>query len=218
MSHDSEPRAAGPSPTIRALLDPEDPLARVELRVRTLHRQVGAVAIVLLAAAAGALAGRSEAVAVALAAAVVLGFLLLALWSALSARRERAVGLIAEGRATLPLAPVQRELARLTDPGLASALARSLESLRREADVTSRARWHSVPLYVPSVIRAADDEIVKMIGTLRDSRPGPVVVARVERLLCGPASPLYGGDARALREELHRIRFTAGLRRAGRFG
>jgi DNA-binding NarL/FixJ family response regulator len=38
MSHNSEPRAADPSQTVRALLDPEHPLARVELRVRALHR------------------------------------------------------------------------------------------------------------------------------------------------------------------------------------
>ena len=211
MPHIPRPRATGRPDAAQAILDPQHPLARVEVRVRALRRQALAVVAALLTGGGAALAGATEALALVLAAAVVLAFLLVALWSALTARRERAVGLIAEGRAMLPLETVQRERARLTDPNLVRALAQSLESMRREAD---GGRWLSVPLYVPSVIRAADEEIARTIGTLRGEWPGPVAIARAERLLTGPDSPLYGADARMLCEELRRIRFLASRPRA----
>jgi hypothetical protein len=213
MSHIPRPRAAGRPDAAQAVLDPQHPLARVESRVRALRRQALAVLVALSTGGGAAVAGATEALAVVLAAAVVLAFLLVALWSAATARRERAVGLIAEGRATLPLPTVQRERARLTDPDCVRALARSLESLRREV---AEAKWLSLPLYVPSVIREADEEIAETIGTLRDERPGPVAAARAEQLLTGADSPLYGADARILREELRRIRFAATLRPASR--
>jgi hypothetical protein len=211
MSHIPRPRAAGRPDAAQAILDPQHPLARVEVRVRALRRQALAVVVALATGGVAALAGATEALAVVLAAGVVLAFLLVALWSALTSRRERAVGLIAEGRAMLPLPTVQRERARLTDPDRVRALAQSLESMRREVD---DGRWLSLPLYVPSVIRAADEEIARTIGTLRDEGPGPVAVARAERLLTGPDSPLYGADVRILCEELRRIRFVASMPRS----
>jgi hypothetical protein len=65
-------------------------------------------------------------------------------------------------------------------------------------------------LYVRSVIRQVDDELAQTAELLRDGDPEPSAVARIERLLGGALSPLYGEDGRRLREELNRIRF--GLR------
>jgi hypothetical protein len=61
---------------------------------------------------------------------------------------------------------------------------------------------------VPGVIRAADAELATTVRALC-ARPDASTVARVERLLCGASSPLYGEDARRLREELTRIHFRA---------
>ena len=61
---------------------------------------------------------------------------------------------------------------------------------------------------MPGVIRAADAELATTVRVL-SARPDASTVARVERLLCGASSPLYGKDARRLREELTRIHFIA---------
>ena len=203
-SHASEPSHVPPP-----VVGPEHPLAKAEARVRTLRGQAAAVGAVIGASAVGALAGVAQLVAVVASAAMVQVLLLVLLAAATATRRDRAVELIAGGRSSLPLEVVRRERARLTDPRRVRALASSLDTLRRDAD---RCPWRAPSIYVPSTIMAVDAEIARTVAALRDGRPGPVAMARAERLLGGPASPLYGDDVRALREALHRIRFAARLR------
>jgi hypothetical protein len=190
-------------------VESDPPLATAETRVQRRRCQVAAVGAVLAGAGAGALAGATHLLPVAVAAAVVLLALVLLLASARAARRDRAVEVIAGGRDSLPVDIVQRERARLNDPRRVNDLVRSLDSMRREA--TSASRYASVapPLYVPSTIRAAATDIDRTVAALDENRPGPVAAARVERLLVAPGSPLYGADVRALQEALHRIRFEA---------
>jgi hypothetical protein len=201
-------RASRTRPELPAV-EPDHPLARAEAGVHRRRCQVTAVGAVLAVAGAGVLAGATQLLPVAVAAAAVLLALLVLLASATAARRDRAIEVIAGGRDLLPVDIVQRERARLADPRRANDLVRSLERLRREATSASRGATITPPLYVRATVRAAAADIARTVAALRESRPGPVAIARVERLLVAPGSPLYGADVRALREALHRIRFEA---------
>jgi hypothetical protein len=66
----------------------------------------------------------------------------------------------------------------------------------------------SRPLYVPAVIRALDAELAATVRVLC-ARPDATTVGRIERLLGGASSPLYGDDTRRVREDLARIHFGA---------
>ncbi len=177
--------------------------------MEVLRRQAAAVGVLLgvigLALAAGAIA-----VPALLIAAVVEGRLLVCLAVVGGRRRDAALDLISAGRGGLPVAAVQRERARLLDERHLAALARSLEALRREAAAPYRDRPIERPLHSPSTIRQVDGDLECMIALLCDPRPGPAVVARIERLLGNEMSPLYGDDVRRLREELRSIMFTGG--------
>jgi hypothetical protein len=191
-----------------ATLGREHPLARAEERLGWLRRQALVVAVTLVGSAIGLVAGIEQLGAALPAAALVL--VVLATWIvvAVGAIRERALELIAEGRDALPLAAVRRECARLASPRRVLDLARSLDELRREARRPRRSLV--APLYVPAVIRESDAEIARLAGLLRSGRTEPAALARIERLLSGARSPLYGADGRRLREELRRIHFALG--------
>jgi hypothetical protein len=122
--------------------------------------------------------------------------------------RERALELIATGRGALPLASVRRRGDRLLRPCHVHGLAEAIQALRREARCPYRCHPGRRPLYVPANIRALDAELATTARLLR-ARPDVTTVARIERLLCGETSPLYGDDPRRLREELMRIHFGA---------
>jgi hypothetical protein len=57
------------------------------------------------------------------------------------------------------------------------------------------------------VIAAASADLIDIAGLLRGSPSSARGVAAAHRLVTNGGSPLYGGDARALRSELRRIRF-----------
>jgi hypothetical protein len=204
---------AGIRPSVRVsaaedALGREHPLARAEERVRWLSGQVAAVGILLIGSVAGVLLGAGDLRPIAFVAAGVQVLLLVALSAANAARRERAIDLIAAGRSGLPLAAVQHERTRLADPRRALRLARSLDSLRKEARRAYRERPLHLPLYAPSVIRAVDGDLARIASVLRSCRPDLSAIARIERLLAGGSSPLYEADPRRLRDELRRIQFS----------
>jgi hypothetical protein len=204
---------AGIRPSARAsvaerILGDEHPLARAEERVRWLSSQVATATTLLLGSVVALLLGAQGLRTIVVAAAGVQAVLLLALTLAVRARRERAVDLIAGGRASLPLAAVQHERARLADPRRAQRFARSLDSLRRDARRSWRERPLHRPLYAPAVIREVDGDLARIARVLRSCRPELSALARVERLLSGESSPLYEGDTRRLRDELRRIQFS----------
>jgi len=196
-----DPRADEPE----ALLGHEHPLARAEERLRRLRAQLAAVAALLAGAGAALLVEVGDTRALLLAAALVLAWLAVCLLTTSASRRDRALDLIAEGRATLPLAAVRRQRERLLSPGHACALAQSLDQIRCESRTGACRRTFGPPLYVPAVIRQLDGELARIVELLRGPAPGVVAVARAERLLGGERSPLYGEDPRRLGEELRRI-------------
>jgi hypothetical protein len=126
----------------------------------------------------------------------------------LSDRNACVLGLIAEGRAGLPLRVVERErrrlLARDTRLGMARRLARLAGEARREVCRPRAPR----PLYTPAVVAAAEPELEAVARLLVPDGVGAAGVAQTELLLTGIGSPLYGRDLDRLRAELRRTAFT----------
>ena len=60
--------------------------------------------------------------------------------------------------------------------------------------------------FEPMVVRTVAGELRDVIGLLRAEEVSARGVARAERLVERAASPLYGQDVGALREELRRVR------------
>ena len=200
----------GGAESAAATLGREHPLARAEERLGRLRRQAAAVAVALVTSAAALLAGVQDLGSTVIAAGAVLTVLVTRVVVAAAAVRDAALELIAGGSAALPLAAVQHECARLADPRRARDLARSLDALRREARRQHAARRWVRPLYAPETIREADGDIERTVVLLRSGPAPPTALARAERLLGGAGSPLYGTDARRLREELRRIWWALG--------
>jgi hypothetical protein len=194
------------------VLGADHPLARAEHRVRWLGRQAATLTAFLPVVAVLAMTGAPELRAVLPAGVVVEAWLLVALAAGMADVRERALDLIVEDRGALPVTGVQRRRVRLLRPDHIHRLAEAVEALRREARSPYARRPGCRPLYQPAVIRAADVELAAVARVLR-AAPDAVTVGRVERLLGGARSPLYGDDSRTLREELGRIGF--GAARAG---
>jgi hypothetical protein len=188
-----------------ALLGHEHPLVRADERMRTLRRQLVAVAALLAGSGILLLVDLGDTRGLLLAAGVVLAWLGISLLTASASLHDRALDLIAEGRDALPLDAVRRQRERLLDPRHARALARSLDHIRSESRPGAHRRTFGPPLYVPSVIRQLDAELARIVALLRSPAPSVVAVARAERLLGGERSPLYGEDPRRLGEELRRI-------------
>jgi hypothetical protein len=207
-------RTVGAPQDAVVLLGPDHPLVRAEVRMEGLCRQVTAVGVLLAALGVAAIAGAAVLPAV-IAAGVVEATLLARLALGAGDRRGSVRDLIADGRADLPVAAVQRERARLVDAHHVAGLRGSLDDLRREAAAPYRGRPRSRPLHIPSTIRRVDRELVSVIALLREPCPDLAVVARVERLLSSQSSPLYGDDTTLLRDELLRIAFRGRELRPG---
>jgi hypothetical protein len=205
---------ASPAQDALVLLGSHHPLARAEVRMEVLWRQVTAVGVLLAALGVATIAGATVLPAV-IAASVVEMTLLARLVIVAGDRRGSARDLIAAGRTDLPVAAVQRERARLLDARHVAELARSLDDVRREAAAPYRDRPREHPLHTPSTIRRVDRELMSVIALLREPCPDLAFVARIEGLLSGQFSPLYGDDATRLRGELLRIAFLGRQLRPG---
>ena len=191
-------RATAPPPA--ALLGAQHPLARDVESLQVVARDVPTVVAALACGAIGWLDGAPWGAPVMLGAAAAL--VLLGAWAAALHARERTHvrQLILDGHERLPLPVVQRERRRLLDPRLRAQLARSLlEMVGSEPP--------PAPVYLPRVVRETEPEIRRLAALLRGEPCGARGVALVERLLRDGLSPLYGDDARPLREELRRLAF-----------
>jgi hypothetical protein len=200
----ARPRPAG----AQQVLGADHPLARAEHRVRWLGRQAATLGALLPVGALVTVIGAPDLRAVLLAGALVEACLLVALAAAVAVTHETALDLIAHGRGALPLVSVRRRRARLLRPRHVQGLAEAIQALRSEARCPNRSHPRSRPLYVPAVIREVDAELAATMHLLR-SQPDATTLGRIERLLGGASSPLYGDDARRLREHLARIHFGA---------
>ncbi len=147
------------------LLGPDHPLARAEVRIEVLWRQVTAVGVLLSALGVAAIAGAAVLPAV-IAAAVVEATLLSRRVLVAGDRRGSARDLIAAGRADLPVAAVQRELvsviALLREPRPDLAVIARVEGLLSS---------QSSPLYGDDATRLRD-ELLRIAFLGRELRPG----------------------------------------------
>jgi hypothetical protein len=122
-------------------------------------------------------------------------------------RRDRAIDLILDGHEHVPEATVRHQRDRLLSHRTRATLARTLSAIERDVSTTPQlvARGNA-PLYHRRVVAGAVVELRRLIELLllveASSARG---VARAERLIADPASPLYGLQTAALVEELRHV-------------
>ena len=119
-------------------------------------------------------------------------------------RRRLALDVIVEGQEALTVRVVVREQERLADVKTRARLAKTYECLFEEGLGVRRRPLRALPMVRPSVGAAVLSELGSVAALLRSERPGLDGVASAERLLIDGASPLYGEDVAALRDELER--------------
>jgi hypothetical protein len=124
-----------------------------------------------------------------------------------SSRRDRALELIAQGRASVPLVAAARERQRLVEPRFRERLARSLDDIQDDCELAMRGARPVRPLFSVRVVRAAAPELTRVATLVRGDRAGLPGIAMAERLVTNGCSPLYGEDLGLLLEELRRTRF-----------
>jgi hypothetical protein len=136
----------------------------------------------------------------------VLAILTVMLVSLRQRRRDLAVDLILQGRDNVPISAVRHECERLTSGRTRHALARAFEGITDDATrpPTLQPRG-SRPLYHRAVVAPASPELQAIVRLLKMNAGSVSGVARAERVITGAASPLYGWDPGALRDELGRV-------------
>jgi hypothetical protein len=117
-----------------------------------------------------------------------------------------ALETIAAGGARLPLDVVARERERLLDGERRRRLARWLETVGGGRDL-GFGQGCTRPLLSAPVMRAVRRELEDVAAQVDGEAPSVAGLALLERLVRNGASPLYGEDATALRQELWRIRW-----------
>jgi hypothetical protein len=191
----------------RALLGPDHPLVRVLDTTRVVISQSLVVLAITAASVAAAMAGVPQAIAVTAGGVVAQVGLAGTLAILATTKRERLLDLIVEDRARLPLAALERERARLLDIRHRDALARSLDTLRYEAEHPLLRPPSTRPLYTRRVIIAVAGDLARTSRLLRAPDAAIAGVAMSEQLLGQARSPLFGTDAERLRQELRAINF-----------
>jgi hypothetical protein len=192
-----------------SILGPTHPLTRAMRDGAAVVRQARAVVLVLAATVTAALNGLAWAwagTAGALAVLAGLGGVALAVrvrakWAA----RE----VIAEGGERLPLAPIERERARLLADGTRSTLATSLERMLAQAGATTGRLAPPAlrPVFDIRVVQALADDLGALAVALRDGPCTARGVALAEQLLTWGGSSLYGHDVVPARAAVGRARY-----------
>ena len=191
-----------------AVLGHEHALTRAVSNQHSLALQSLVASLAVVAGAAAVLAHVGDAsLALGVAMAVAVAFAVL--WLVVrSIAREHAQSLIAVGADGVVLDVVARERRRLASRGEREALARSLESLHRDASRWNEIHPHFRPLLGVAQLRHMSREVHALVAALRRDRVRVQGVALTSRLLSdGQSSPLYANEIGPLREELNRIRF-----------
>jgi hypothetical protein len=190
---------------------PDHPLARASELVRTLEKQVGVTLAAIAPALAETLLDAPIAPTLLSASLAVELVLVVALLLARQVRAERAWEVIIDGSEALDADEVMQERRRLSNPKRREQLSRSLGRALDAAE-----HWHQIlvasrpPEGVRLLSRFAP-EIRQIVTQLRDEPADVRGIALLARYLAGgPGSPLYSGDAEALRRELARIAHLLG--------
>jgi hypothetical protein len=192
-----------------SLLGPTHPLTRAMRDSGAVTRQARAIAMLLAAALTAALNGLAWAWAgVAGSVAVLVGLGVAALAVRVRARWA-AREVIADGGERLPLAPIERERARLLAEDTRSTLAGTLERmLAQAAETTGRLAPPSLrPVFDVGVVQVLADDLRGLAAALRDEPAAARGVALAEELVTWGGSSLYGDGVEPLRAELGRLRY-----------
>jgi hypothetical protein len=206
------PVSAGQSgaPSARSagsVLGRDHPLARAIDATESIGRQWWACAAVDAGALIAQLEDHPWAVAVTISAALVLLTLTVVLLALRQRTRDEAIRLISDGREALPIAVVQRQRQLMLSRRTREALARTLETMLRQAVSPPRITPRGGrSLFSGRVIASVAPDLRAVIGLLRTDTALARGVALTERLIAHGDSPFYARDASALREELRRIR------------
>ena len=200
-------RSCGPGfRPARAVLGPDHPFTRAVEAVDRAGKQALAVGALLVGSIVDLSAGAAWAGAVALSAAIVLLGLVIVIAVLVQGRRDRAHDLILDGDESLPIAGVQRERRRLAAPRTQRLMARTIDGVVEQALNPPRICPRGArPLFKIAVVASVADDLHAISRALRAEHACIQGVVLAERLLSDGQSPLYGDQARLLREELHRI-------------
>jgi hypothetical protein len=192
-----------------SLLGPTHPLTRAMRDSGAVRHQARAVAMVLVAALTAALNGLAWAWAGAAGSVAVLAGLGAAALLVRVRARWAAREVIADGGERLPLAPVERERARLLAEDTRTTLAGTLERMLAQAAVTTgRFAPPSLrPVFDVGVVQALADDLRALAAALRDEPAAARGVALAEELVTWGGSSLYGDGVEPLRAELGRLRY-----------
>jgi hypothetical protein len=190
----------------RDILGADHPLTRAVDMAGSVARHSYVVAAVLAGSIVDVGKGEAWATAVVVSAGVVLLGLLLVFAILWQTKRDRALDLILEGRASIQIAAVQRECERLGAPRTQRRLARTIEGMIALALKPPRSCSPSArPLFQVAVVASAAEDLRSVCRLLRAERASVRGVALVERLVTDTRSPFYGDEPRSLSEELDRI-------------
>jgi hypothetical protein len=197
----------GTAESAGSVLGPTHPLTRAIDAVLRLGRQWWTCAAILAGALIAQLDRHPWAVTVAVSAGLVLLTLTVVILALRQRVRDEAIHLIADGREALPIAVVQRQRRRLLSRKTTEALARTLETMLRQALRPTRIMTRGArPLFSARVITSVAPDLLAVISLLQTEQTRARGVAMTERLLAYSDSPLYAREPRVLGEELHRIR------------
>ena len=191
------------------LLGPGDPLFRVLVRLTETFDQMCSAGLIVCAAAVWLAEGGPWGLELVVASVLTLLLLGGRLATLIAERNELVLGLIIRGGRELPLVAIERLRRRLLDRRTRQRLAHTIAAIR---DASARPAFVGGVPVNSSVMRAVERDLADVIALLGAEHAGIRGIARAYRLLGGPASPLFGDDEQALREELHQIQF---LLRAG---
>jgi hypothetical protein len=199
VSYDAEAAAA--------VLGAAHPLARVLRAMRTVLEQALALGAALAGGVGLLVTGHAWGLELLLAGALVQSAVSLRLLVLILTRRDVRRDLIIEAGSARGLKILDREWCRLASPRHRERLAHSVERLAAAAARPLPRVRGSRPYFDVRVVRAVGAELREVGALLRCDEASVPGVALAERLLTSPGSPLWAADARALSEELARIRY-----------
>jgi hypothetical protein len=190
----------------REFLGTEHPLVRKLDALGTVAHQSRVVGVVAVASAVAVVAGAAWADAFTIAGAAALAGLVLVAAALRQQVREQAIKLILADRDRLPVAAVQAQRRRLQATRTRRELARSLDSIVRQASKPRTiATFGMRPLFDVSVVARVTTELRTVASLLRARRAPAHGVALAERLLTDGRSSLYGREVAPLRDDLGRL-------------
>jgi hypothetical protein len=201
------PHGQGARQSARAVLGTTHPLSRASEAVTAVTRQWLTCAAILAGSIIAQLEGHQWAAILTASSTLTLAALTVLLLMLKQRVSDRAIGLIAEGHETLPIATVQRHRQRLLAHRSRNTLAKTLETMVEQATAPPKIITRGTrPLFDTRVIAAVAPELRAVIGLLRTSNPPARGVALIDRLITDGHSPFYGYELAPLRDELEHIR------------